>query len=102
MLAEERKHRVEEFKERFANPYVAAERGYIDAVIRPQAEVGKQVELRLHPCRYTRRLGVVNDLAVAHVEMCEQPLQERLMGRIVEAVDDDVHSSSIDPGLLVG
>ena len=27
--------RVEEFRERFANPYVAAERGYIDAVIRP-------------------------------------------------------------------
>jgi propionyl-CoA carboxylase beta chain len=26
---------VEEFRERFANPYVAAERGYIDAVIRP-------------------------------------------------------------------
>ncbi len=36
LLAEERKHRVEEFKERFANPYVAAERGYIDAVIRPR------------------------------------------------------------------
>ena len=27
---------MEEFRERFANPYVAAERGYIDAVIRPQ------------------------------------------------------------------
>ncbi len=30
-----RAHRVAEFRERFANPYVAAERGYIDAVIKP-------------------------------------------------------------------
>jgi propionyl-CoA carboxylase beta chain len=35
VLAEARKDKVEEFRERFANPYVAAERGYIDAVIRP-------------------------------------------------------------------
>jgi propionyl-CoA carboxylase beta chain len=35
VLAEARQERVEEFRERFANPYVAAERGYIDAVIRP-------------------------------------------------------------------
>jgi len=30
-----RAEKVEEFRERFANPYVAAERGYIDAVIEP-------------------------------------------------------------------
>jgi len=36
LLADERKRRTEEFKERFANPYVAAERGYVDAVIRPR------------------------------------------------------------------
>jgi propionyl-CoA carboxylase beta chain len=30
-----RKEKVEEFRERFANPYVAAGRGYIDAVIEP-------------------------------------------------------------------
>jgi propionyl-CoA carboxylase beta chain len=30
-----RREKVEEFRERFANPYVAAERGYIDAVIEP-------------------------------------------------------------------
>src|SRR5580765_5826235 len=30
-----RKEKVEEFRERFANPYVAAERGYIDAIIEP-------------------------------------------------------------------
>jgi propionyl-CoA carboxylase beta chain len=30
-----RKEKVEEFRERFANPYVAAGRGYIDAVIVP-------------------------------------------------------------------
>ena len=35
ILAEIRAEKVEEFRERFANPYVAAERGYIDAVIRP-------------------------------------------------------------------
>ncbi|HWZ51126.1 MAG TPA: acyl-CoA carboxylase subunit beta [Granulicella sp.] len=35
ILAEIRKEKVDEFRERFANPYVAAERGYIDAVIRP-------------------------------------------------------------------
>src|SRR6202046_2129488 len=36
VLAEARKDKVEEFRERFANPYVAAERGYIDAVIMPR------------------------------------------------------------------
>ena len=35
ILAEARREKVDEFRERFANPYVAAERGYIDAVIRP-------------------------------------------------------------------
>jgi propionyl-CoA carboxylase beta chain len=35
ILAEACKEKVDEFRERFANPYVAAERGYIDAVIRP-------------------------------------------------------------------
>ncbi|MGH9774017.1 MAG: acyl-CoA carboxylase subunit beta [Candidatus Acidiferrales bacterium] len=30
-----RKEKIEEFRERYANPYVAAERGYIDAVIEP-------------------------------------------------------------------
>jgi propionyl-CoA carboxylase beta chain len=35
ILAEARGEKVAEFRERFANPYVAAERGYIDAVIRP-------------------------------------------------------------------
>lgn len=35
ILAEARREKVEEFRERFANPYVAAERGYVDGVIRP-------------------------------------------------------------------
>ena len=35
ILAEIRAEKVEEFRDRFANPYVAAERGYVDAVIRP-------------------------------------------------------------------
>ncbi len=35
ILAEAKKEKVEEFRERFATPYIAAERGYVDAVIRP-------------------------------------------------------------------
>ena len=35
ILADLRKEKTDEFRERFANPYVAAERGYLDAVIRP-------------------------------------------------------------------
>src|SRR6202042_3386039 len=31
-----RKQKTEEFRERFANPFVAAERGYIDDVIEPR------------------------------------------------------------------
>ena len=31
-----RREKVEEFRERFANPYIAAERGYIDDVIQPR------------------------------------------------------------------
>src|SRR6201996_9187184 len=36
VLAGAKSARVAEFRERFANPYIAAERGYIDAVIRPR------------------------------------------------------------------
>ncbi len=35
ILSEARAEKVAEFRERFANPYVAAERGYVDAVIPP-------------------------------------------------------------------
>ncbi len=31
-----RAEKIEEFRDRFANPYVAADRGYVDAVIRPR------------------------------------------------------------------
>ncbi|HEY1866641.1 MAG TPA: carboxyl transferase domain-containing protein, partial [Candidatus Acidoferrales bacterium] len=31
-----REEKIAEFRQRFANPYVAAERGYIDAVIEPR------------------------------------------------------------------
>jgi len=31
-----RTQKIEEFRDRFANPYVAAERGFVDAVIRPR------------------------------------------------------------------
>jgi propionyl-CoA carboxylase beta chain len=36
VLAAIRAEKVEEFREQFANPYVAAERGYVDAVILPR------------------------------------------------------------------
>ncbi len=38
-----RKEKVAEFRERFANPYVAAERGYIDAVIVPSQTRAKLI-----------------------------------------------------------
>ena len=41
---EERAKRIEEFRERFANPYVAAERGYVDAVIRPSETRKKLIQ----------------------------------------------------------
>jgi propionyl-CoA carboxylase beta chain len=33
---EARKQKIEEFRDRFANPYVAADRGFVDAVIQPR------------------------------------------------------------------
>jgi len=38
-----RKEKVAEFRERFANPYVAAERGYIDAIIQPSQTRAKLI-----------------------------------------------------------
>ena len=38
-----RQEKIAEFRERFANPYVAAERGYIDAVIEPSQTRAKLV-----------------------------------------------------------
>jgi len=38
-----RQEKVEEFRERFANPYVAAERGYIDAIIEPSQTRAKLI-----------------------------------------------------------
>jgi propionyl-CoA carboxylase beta chain len=40
---EMRAAKIEEFRERFANPYVAAERGYVDAVIRPRETRGRLI-----------------------------------------------------------
>src|SRR5258708_31294996 len=39
-----RNQKIEEFRERFANPYVAAERGYIDAVIQPRETRKKLID----------------------------------------------------------
>jgi propionyl-CoA carboxylase beta chain len=44
ILERERSKKIEEFSERFANPYVAAERGYIDAVIRPRETRKKLID----------------------------------------------------------
>jgi propionyl-CoA carboxylase beta subunit len=38
-----RQEKVEEFRDRFANPYVAAERGYIDAIIEPRQTRAKLI-----------------------------------------------------------
>ncbi len=46
ILADIRREKVDEFRERFANPYVAAERGYLDAVIRP-SETRRQLNKAL-------------------------------------------------------
>jgi propionyl-CoA carboxylase beta chain len=35
LLAAARKEKIDEFRQRFSNPYIAAERGYVDAVILP-------------------------------------------------------------------
>jgi propionyl-CoA carboxylase beta chain len=39
-----RQKKIEEFRERFANPYVAAERGYVDAVIEPRETRKKLIQ----------------------------------------------------------
>jgi propionyl-CoA carboxylase beta chain len=36
ILAKARNEKIDEFRTRFANPYIAAERGYVDAVIQPR------------------------------------------------------------------
>jgi len=43
-MAAMRKEKTEEFRDRFANPYVAAERGYIDAVIPPRETRKKLIQ----------------------------------------------------------
>ncbi len=42
-VAELRKKKVAEYRERFSNPYVAAERGFVDAIIEPRATRGHLV-----------------------------------------------------------
>ena len=39
-----RKAKIEEFRERFANPYVAADRGFVDAVIQPRETRKKLIQ----------------------------------------------------------
>jgi propionyl-CoA carboxylase beta chain len=54
---ERRVELIDDYKERFANPYTAAERGYVDDVIRPSE---------------TRRV-LCESLAVAHTKRVERP-----------------------------
>ena len=39
-----RAEKIEEFRERFANPYVAADRGFLDAVIQPRETRKKLIQ----------------------------------------------------------
>jgi propionyl-CoA carboxylase beta chain len=39
-----RQEKIEEFRERFANPYVAADRGFVDAVIQPRETRKKMIQ----------------------------------------------------------
>src|SRR5205807_6419599 len=39
-----RQQKIEEFRDRFANPYVAAERGYLDAAIQPRETRRKLIQ----------------------------------------------------------
>ena len=39
-----RQQKIEEFRERFANPYVAADRGFVDAVIQPRETRKKLIQ----------------------------------------------------------
>jgi propionyl-CoA carboxylase beta chain len=41
---QERARLIEQFRERFANPYIVAERGYVDAVIRPRETRKKLID----------------------------------------------------------
>jgi len=49
-VAARRAERVAEYREKFSNPYVAAERGYVDAIIEPR-------KTRFHLVRALRQLG---------------------------------------------
>ncbi|MFQ5876723.1 MAG: acyl-CoA carboxylase subunit beta [Acidobacteriota bacterium] len=49
-----RQRKVDEFRDKFANPYVAAERGYVDEVIEPRVTRGKVI-------RALRLLGTKKD-----------------------------------------
>ena len=39
-----RQEKIEEFRERFANPYIAADRGFLDAVIQPRETRKKLIQ----------------------------------------------------------
>jgi propionyl-CoA carboxylase beta chain len=44
IIAALRKEKTDEFRDRFANPYIAAEKGYVDAVIRPRETRKKLID----------------------------------------------------------
>jgi propionyl-CoA carboxylase beta chain len=44
IIAALRKEKTDEFRDRFANPYIAAEKGYVDAVIRPHETRKKLID----------------------------------------------------------
>ena len=85
---------IADYKERFANPYHAAERGYVDEVIEPRLtrpilisalEIAKtkreprpQAQARQHPALDERVLNRVADAAVAdrHVDLVRRRVRE--------------------------
>ena len=51
---EMRKKKVQEYKDKFANPYVAASRGYVDAVIEP----GETRKILMHSLEILMRVCI--------------------------------------------
>ena len=87
-----RKQKVDEFRERFANPFVAAERGYIDDVIEPHETRPRDPP----PCR-VRHDDVVDVAAFGGDERRQEPVlvffraRGDLFGVADVAAEDDLH-----------
>ena len=63
-----RQEKIEEFRERFANPFVAAERGYIDAVIEP-ADTRTRIITALRALENKRDINPRRNTATSHCNL---------------------------------